>query len=86
MILENNVRWYAEDGALTKTFCEMDSAEVEALDGEKCCACDEAKYSVSYKINFICLTRDQFRAPNVSPINFISRFIIGSIYWRETLS
>lgn len=52
------MRWYAEDGALTKTFCEMDSAEVEALDGEKCCACDEAKYSVSYKINFICLTRN----------------------------
>lgn len=47
MVLENNVRWYAEDGALTKTFCEMDSSEVEALDGEKCCACDEAKYSVS---------------------------------------
>ncbi|XP_043799619.1 spondin-1 isoform X2 [Apis laboriosa] len=46
MVLENNVRWYAEDGALTKTFCEMDSAEVEALDGEKCCACDEAKYSL----------------------------------------
>lgn len=54
MVLENNVRWYAEDGALTKTFCEMDSTEVEALDGEKCCACDEAKYSVSTnKINFI---------------------------------
>lgn len=46
MVLENNVRWYAEDGALTKTFCEMDSSEVEALDGEKCCACDEAKYSL----------------------------------------
>lgn len=58
MVLENNVRWYAEDGALTKTFCEMDSAEVEALDGEKCCACDEAKYSVSTnKINFIHFVR-----------------------------
>lgn len=48
MILENNVRWYAEDGALTKTFCEMAAAEVvEGLDVDKCCACDEAKYSVS---------------------------------------
>lgn len=78
MVLENNVRWYAEDGALTKTFCEMDSAEVEALDGEKCCACDEAKYSVSYKINFICLTCFSNRS-----ILFLD-FLFGSIYWRET--
>lgn len=47
MVLENNVRWYAEDGGLTKTFCEMEPAEVGAFDAEKCCACDEAKYSVS---------------------------------------
>ncbi|XP_076676600.1 extracellular matrix protein f-spondin [Andrena cerasifolii] len=47
MVLENNVRWYAEDGGLTKTFCEMGPAEVEVLGAEKCCACDEAKYSLT---------------------------------------
>lgn len=47
MVLENNVRWYAEDGGLTKTFCEMGPAEVEVLGVEKCCACDEAKYSLT---------------------------------------
>ncbi|XP_076235716.1 extracellular matrix protein f-spondin isoform X2 [Calliopsis andreniformis] len=47
MVLENNVRWYAEDGALTKTFCEIGPAEVEILDVDKCCACDEAKYSLT---------------------------------------
>lgn len=48
MVLENNVRWYAEDGRLTKTFCEMGPTEVETFDVGKCCACDEAKYSVSW--------------------------------------
>ncbi|CAL7936929.1 unnamed protein product [Xylocopa violacea] len=47
MLLENNVRWYAEDGRLTKTFCEMEPAEVESIDDGKCCACDEAKYSLT---------------------------------------
>lgn len=47
MILENNVRWYAEDGALTKIVCEWTGSEVESTDETKCCACDEAKYSVS---------------------------------------
>ncbi|XP_017787467.1 PREDICTED: spondin-1 [Habropoda laboriosa] len=46
MVFENNVRWYAEDGGLIKTFCEMGPAEVETLD-TKCCACDEAKYSLT---------------------------------------
>lgn len=48
MIFEDSTHWYAEDGALTKTFCEMTSDEVEKLDDNKCCACDEAKYSVNY--------------------------------------
>ncbi|XP_017766480.1 PREDICTED: spondin-1 [Eufriesea mexicana] len=46
MVLENNVRWYAEDGGLTKTFCEMATDEAETLQEDKCCACDEAKYSL----------------------------------------
>ncbi|KAG7198405.1 hypothetical protein KM043_005793 [Ampulex compressa] len=47
MILENNVRWYAEDQGLTKTFCEARTAEIEAAQGTRCCACDEAKYSLT---------------------------------------
>lgn len=46
MILEDPTHWYAEDGTLTKTFCEMTPDEIEDLDENKCCACDEAKYSV----------------------------------------
>ncbi|XP_046817406.1 spondin-1 [Vespa crabro] len=49
MILENNVRWYAEDEGLTKTFCEMNPTEVEQLSEDKCCACDEAKYSLTFE-------------------------------------
>ncbi|XP_076175754.1 extracellular matrix protein f-spondin isoform X2 [Ptiloglossa arizonensis] len=47
MILENRVRWYAEDGGLTKTFCEIGPREVESVKVEECCACDEAKYSLT---------------------------------------
>lgn len=50
MILENNVRWYAEDGALVKTVCETANTEVESANETKCCACDEAKYSVNCEI------------------------------------
>lgn len=46
MVLEDSSHWYAEDGALTKTFCEMTSDEAEKLDDNRCCACDEAKYSM----------------------------------------
>ncbi|XP_051166225.1 spondin-1 [Leptopilina boulardi] len=46
MIFEDSSHWYAEDGELTKTFCEMTSDEVEKLDDNRCCACDEAKYSM----------------------------------------
>ncbi|KAF7403614.1 hypothetical protein HZH68_006408 [Vespula germanica] len=49
MILENNVRWYAEDEGLTKTFCEMNPTEVEQLSEDRCCACDEAKYSLTFE-------------------------------------
>lgn len=51
MILENNVRWYAEDGALIKTVCELTNTGVDSLNETRCCACDEAKYSVRYKIS-----------------------------------
>jgi hypothetical protein len=48
MVLENNVRWYAEDDDLSKTICESTGGgETEDSNEAKCCACDEAKYSVS---------------------------------------
>ncbi|XP_050582007.1 spondin-1 isoform X1 [Bombus affinis] len=47
MVLENSVRWYAEDVGLTKTFCEMEAAETATFNVDKCCACDEAKYSLT---------------------------------------
>jgi len=48
MVLENNVRWYAEDGDLSKTICESaGGGESEDSSEARCCACDEAKYSVS---------------------------------------
>lgn len=50
MVLENNVRWYAEDSALTKTVCESTGTEVEGANETRCCACDEAKYSVRHEI------------------------------------
>ncbi|KAK2584629.1 hypothetical protein KPH14_006978 [Odynerus spinipes] len=50
MILENNVRWYAEDEGLFKTFCEINPADVQVeLGDDKCCACDEAKYSLIFE-------------------------------------
>ncbi|XP_032663851.1 spondin-1 isoform X1 [Odontomachus brunneus] len=47
MVLENNVRWYAEDGTLSKTVCESTSVEIENSNETRCCACDEAKYSLT---------------------------------------
>lgn len=46
MVMENNVRWYAEDDGLSKIVCES-NAEAESVNETRCCACDEAKYSVS---------------------------------------
>ncbi|XP_012289125.1 spondin-1 [Orussus abietinus] len=45
MVLENRDRWFAEDGGLTKTVCETSASEIETAE-ERCCACDEAKYSL----------------------------------------
>ncbi|EZA49891.1 hypothetical protein DMN91_012061 [Ooceraea biroi] len=48
MVLENNVRWYAEDDDLSKTICESTSGgDTEDANETRCCACDEAKYSLT---------------------------------------
>lgn len=48
MILVDAEHWYADDGKLTKTFCEQ--TETAKFDPEECCACDEAKYKVLYPV------------------------------------
>lgn len=42
-------QWFAEDGALTKMICEAtaESQRETKRQNAECCACDEAKYSVS---------------------------------------
>jgi hypothetical protein len=41
MVYENESRWFAEDGQLTRRVCEDTS-----LAAGECCACDDAKYKV----------------------------------------
>lgn len=41
MVYENESRWFAQDGQLTKRICEDTS-----LSAPDCCACDDAKYKV----------------------------------------
>lgn len=46
MVLENAEHWYADDGGLSRTFCERTDKDIK-FDENDCCACEEAKYSVS---------------------------------------
>jgi hypothetical protein len=49
MIYEGKDAWYSEAGGLTKIICEEKADKVKkVLTNDECCACDEAKYSVSY--------------------------------------
>lgn len=45
MVFENRNSWFADDGELTKIVCELPPAKPTA---DECCACDEAKYNVSF--------------------------------------
>lgn len=47
MVLDNAERWFADDGKLSKTFCEQTDKDIK-FDENDCCACEEAKYSVSH--------------------------------------
>lgn len=48
MIYEGKDAWYADAGGLTKIVCEQKpNAKKKMLNNDECCACDEAKYSVS---------------------------------------
>ena len=48
MIYEGKDAWYSDVGGLTKIICEekVDKTK-KMLANDECCACDEAKYSVS---------------------------------------
>lgn len=46
MVFEDANNWFADDGKLTKIFCERNEENLK-FDENDCCACDEAKYNVS---------------------------------------
>nr|CAD7439236.1 unnamed protein product [Timema bartmani] len=51
MVLENKENWFADDGALSRELCELETVrneEDEAAQSE-CCACDEAKYQLIFE-------------------------------------
>ena len=63
MVYESPENWYADDGSLTQIVCESTLAATAAAD--QCCACDEAKYSVSV---FFCICKfknTNFKIPQV---------------------
>lgn len=45
MVYEGPRAWFADDGQLTQVICEH--KPTAAATQKECCACDEAKYSVS---------------------------------------
>ncbi|KAH7644159.1 spondin-1-like protein [Dermatophagoides farinae] len=52
IVAENKDRWYHEDGGLTKVLCEEEAdtiADAESEIVDECCACDEAKYEVTFE-------------------------------------
>lgn len=49
MIYEGKNAWYADAGGLTKIVCEQKvDKNKKTLNDDECCACDEAKYNVSF--------------------------------------
>ncbi|KPM02896.1 f-spondin-like protein [Sarcoptes scabiei] len=53
IVVESKDRWYHEDGGLTKIICEDDTdsqkEEQQSDIVDECCACDEAKYEVTFE-------------------------------------
>lgn len=50
-VIEHRDIWYMDDGPLTKEFCEDEQTLDETLAGtiDPCCACDEAKYELTFE-------------------------------------
>lgn len=51
MVVENRDVWYMDDGGLTKELCEevQESPDMQPPIISQCCACDEAKYEVTFE-------------------------------------
>nr|XP_027204140.1 spondin-1-like isoform X2 [Dermatophagoides pteronyssinus] len=52
IVAESKDKWYHEDGGLTKVLCEEEAdtiADAESEIVDECCACDEAKYEVTFE-------------------------------------
>lgn len=50
-VVETRETWFMDDGPLTKEFCEDEQTLDETLAGtvDPCCACDEAKYELTFE-------------------------------------
>lgn len=50
-VIEHRDVWYMDDGPLSKMFCEeeQDSIDVQPRIEDPCCACQEAKYEVTFE-------------------------------------
>uniref|UniRef100_A0A0K8STY7 Spondin-1 n=1 Tax=Lygus hesperus TaxID=30085 RepID=A0A0K8STY7_LYGHE len=50
-VQEHNDVWFQDDGPLSKTLCEdlQQNSEEQPAINDPCCACDEAKYEVSFE-------------------------------------
>ncbi len=50
-VVERKDMWYMDDGGLTKVLCEEESESHDEQPEiiEECCACDEAKYEVTFE-------------------------------------
>ncbi|XP_022913341.1 spondin-1 [Onthophagus taurus] len=48
MVLEDSKRWFADEGKLSKTFCEQTENDLK-FNPDDCCACDEAKYNLIFE-------------------------------------
>ncbi|XP_023216087.1 spondin-1-like isoform X2 [Centruroides sculpturatus] len=50
-VVEQRDVWYMDDGSLTKELCEeeRDNQDVQPEVMDECCACDEAKYEVTFE-------------------------------------
>lgn len=46
MVFVDEYNWYADDGKLSKTICELTEKLPETSPTAECCACDQAKYKV----------------------------------------
>lgn len=51
-VVEGKDVWYQDDGPLSKILCEdvQENHDEQPIALEICCACDEAKYEVRYKM------------------------------------